>query len=550
LTLLNGQTATLTEETLIIADSKNPLAIAGVMGGLSSAVTEDTRTIFVESAYFSARLIRGKSRLYGLHTESSYRFERGIDEKMTSTAIDRVTELLVSLGHAVIGEKSIYCNAPYFTQRQKSLSLSSQKLNKVLGYAIALKKAKAILLQLGCELMTETAEIIEIMPPSHRHDLLNPEDLIHEIVRIDGYDKIPESPLLIEAAMPVLDPRAKAIREIKHFFASLGYAETVTYAFNEGKLTNEKTAIRLKNPLTRHLSVMRDNLIESLLMAQSYNEARQMQDIRLFEMGRVYSHSSSSQRKIGKANFNNGFAVGLEHSERWHVSAIPLGSSGPMDPRLRGGDGEIHQPLYIAGLWVGQALPTQWEASSTGVDFYTIKGHLESYFESQGNMNITYRPSEHSLFHPTQSADIFYKDHLIGVVGRLHPKLVAEYKLKNPPYLFEVQLEALLENKPIIYAPISPYPMVSRDLAFVMDENFSYEALEKAVRSVDVDCQLQIDLFDIYRGDKILHHQKSLAIRLQFSSLTKTLTEDMINGWVGQIINAVETQCGAILRGA
>ena len=503
LTLLDGQDIELDNKTLVIADADKALAIAGVMGGADSAVSDNTQTIFLESAFFTPHLLAGCARRYGLHTDSSHRFERGVDPTLQVKAIERATALLLDIVGGQAGNIIEYCDEQYMPTQQP-ITLRAERINALLGIELDANVISDALSRLGMQLQQEAMGVWQVTVPSFRFDLLNEADLIEEVARLYGYDNIPNSRL----PMPVQIHEAQDQHNLKKLQAILverGYQEAITYSFVDDKiqklLNPDVESIALANPLASDMAVMRTSLWTGLLQALSHNLKRQQPDIRLFETGLRF---------------------------------------------VQQGD-ELEQIAMISGVLTGRFALEQWGVQSRKLDFFDVKADIEALLSTQLK-EVAFARSQHSALHPGQSADIMLNGQNIGVLGALHPFVAKKLGLHSGVYVFELQLEALLISHVPKLTALSKFPSIRRDLAVVVNQEVAAEDILSCIRQYGTDILTHLQLFDVYQGEGVGLGQKSLALGLTFQATSRNLTDEEIEPVIKQVINELAKSCGASLR--
>jgi len=503
LTLLDGNSIQLDEESLVIAHGAGPLAIAGVMGGAKSGVTETTTSVFLECAFFSPLAIMGTGRRYGIQTDASQRYERGVDSELQNEAMERATALLIEIvgGNAgpvveVVDEASL----PGTTE----LTLRNERLAHLIGARIGDEEIFDILERLGLKPRTVT-EGWQITTPSHRFDISIEEDLVEEVCRIHGYDAIPTQTAL--AALPLKPSRRDRVTpaDLRKLMVHLGYNEAITYSFispewHDVFAPDIQPAV-LENPMSKEQSVMRTSLIPGLVDALVGNVARQSTSIRMFEYGQCFN----------------------------------------------GGVDNLEQGFRISGVLWGLKDPENWAQRAENVDFFDIKGDVERLVEVCGR-TVTFGASTRPEFHPGQSADIFIGDDTVGAVGRLSPELQRKLDVAGDVFVFECDAEPLLVKRQRRYDEVSRYPSIRRDLALVVRETVSSKSIEELIRETVGDLLVEFRLFDVYKGKGIDSIDKSLAVGLIFQDPAKTLTDSDVGALVEKAVVALEQEVGARLR--
>ncbi|MBA4382135.1 MAG: phenylalanine--tRNA ligase subunit beta [Sideroxydans sp.] len=498
LKLLNEQTIDLQGDMLVIADAKAPVALAGVMGGADSAVDDATTDIFLESAFFAPSVIVGKSRRLGFSSDSSYRFERGVDYAATAFALDRATQLILDVCGGQSGEVTeVLGELPV----RHPVKLRTSRVHRVLGISLPSEQIPQILSRLGMSYKQNGEEFI-VTPPSYRFDIEIEEDLIEEVARVHGYENILPAP--IQAPMCIL-PRNESQRPLAKILQSMvvrDYQETINYAFVdaawERDLCGNSSPITLKNPIASQMSVMRSSLLGGLLESLRTNLARKQSRVRLFEVGGCFSKSAN----------------GYEQYER------------------------------LAGLAYGGSQAEQWGVPSRNVDFYDVKGDVEALFAP---LSLTFKALPHPALHPGKSARILLDGNEIGWIGELHPQWQQTYDLPNPPVWFEVDMSALMGSSVPKAAGISRVPLVRRDIAVLADEGVLVDTLLTAMRGVKAPYVDDIGLFDVYRGKGVEQGKKSLAFRVLLQDTQKTLTESEIEPSIAMLVDVLNKN-GAQLR--
>ncbi len=504
LALLNGQTITLDSDTLVIADQKNPLALAGVMGGSDSAVSDETRTIFLECAFFTPQEIAGKARRYGLHTDSSHRFERGVDPSLQTRAIERATQLIVDIAGGNVGPIIEQTSATHLPVRP-TISLRKTRLAKLLGVTIEDALVEDILQRLGMSVEAK-ADSWSVTAPGVRFDIAIEADLIEEIARIYGYNQLPKSSSLMHSE---LQPATESVLELTRVADTLvdrGYQETITYSFVDEAIQKaiapDAELIRLQNPISSELSIMRTSLWCGLLKAALYNLNRQQNRIRLFETG---------LRFIKENN-------------------------------------ETLQQKAIAGLITGNTYPEQWGLTSKPADFYDIKADVQALFALTG-VKVTYLPDTHPALHPGQTAKITNAaGETIGFLGMLHPVLEKQLGFDNRVFLFELDQNLLLNKQLPRFKPLSKFPSVRRDLALIVKETISAQQIVACIHNINEPILQDVVIFDVYRGKGVAEDSKSIALGLFLQNDNQTLTDSEIDAIVNRVLENLTNKISAKLR--
>ncbi|MGH8493543.1 MAG: phenylalanine--tRNA ligase subunit beta [Moraxellaceae bacterium] len=505
LELLDGQTVKLRADTLVIADAEKVLAMAGIMGGQGSAVGDDTRDIFLESAFFAPLAIAGKARSYGLHTDSSHRFERGVDFALQVQAIERATELVRDICGGEPGPVMLVSASEHLPPRQP-ITLRASRIRQLLGIELPATEVEDILTRLGL-LVEKTGQGWQVVPPSWRFDISIEVDLIEELARIHGYDNFPSS--LPQAALRLSAQSETRTGEarLKRLLVDLGWQEAITMSFVEpgllAKFDPTTKPLTLANPISADLSVMRTTLWAGLIKALQYNQNRQQGRVRLFETG---------------------------------LRFVP------------GKDGLVQERM-LAGVACGSLAKELWSNSKNAIDFFDIKGNIESLFALLGASDrVAYSVAEHPALHPGQTAEIVVEGRQMGWVGRMHPSLLADLGLIGPVYLFEICLDALPDGVLPLARELSRFPEVRRDIAVLAERAVPADAILAAVREA-AGAELQdCRLFDVYAGSGVADDKRSLAIAMVWQHPERTLQEDEVQGRVEAVLKLLKARFGVVLR--
>lgn len=497
---LNEKTVTLADDTLVVADEKGALSLAGLMGGAASAVSDDTQNIVLEAAWFAPEIIAGKSRQYGFGSDSSFRFERGVDYRLQADAIERATELVLQICGGKAGEPvEVQGKLPEAEQVELRLG----RLKTVLGVEIPAEQVETILQHLGLQ-PEKTAEGFRVTAPSFRFDIEIEADLIEEIGRVYGYENIPDDYTSGRLKMLALPETRRPRFAVYNEMAARGYREVVSYAFVdeawERDFAANETPIRLQNPLAAQYAVMRSTLIGGLVEILQNNLNRKQNRVRVFEIARVFSKDSG---------------------------------------------GVFVQNERIGGLWYGSVLPEQWGEKTRNADFYDIKADVENLLK---NKAVQFVKADHPALHPGRAANIVSDGRVIGFVGELHPKWLQKYDLPQAPLLFEIDMDAVLGREKTRYQAVSKFQPARRDLAFVMPETMTHDDLILALKAKAGKLVQEISVFDVYRGTGLPDGMKSVAVKIILQDMENTLTDEMIEPQMSKLIQAAEA-AGAQLRG-
>ena len=500
--LLNESSVELKDDTLIIADDNSPLAIAGVMGGMSSSTQDDSTQILLESAFFEPVSIAGKARNYGLHTESSLRFERGVDFNITETAMDRATQLIID----ICGGEASDINSCVDTKALPELTpitITQAKIQKILGFELDANWIEEKFTNLDFEISKKTGDSWTIIPPSFRFDIRIPADLIEELARLYGYDKLPVQKLSLDANINATSEATIDKYDIAQSLVSRGYQEVITYSFVSEKYQNlidpEAKKITLSNPISADMSTMRSSLWAGLLQTVESNQRRGHTDARFFEIGLCF-----------------------------------------------GGVKADEQSNKLAGVVSGNRFDAQWSTELQPLDFFDAKADLESLLALTGTQ-FSFEVAEHSALQKGQTAKIILNDTQVGYIGALSPVVQKELSLSKC-YLFEIDLDAILSGKIAKYEAFSSYQQSARDIALVLDEATPVADLMSSIESMDQPHFVGVSLFDIYAGDNIESGKKSVALNLTYQSLEATLSDDEVNAKVDEVLALMQDKFSATQR--
>jgi len=502
--LLDGQACELSEQTLVIADESRAVAMAGIMGGLDTAVSENTTSIFLESAFFAPAAIAGRARQYGKRTDSSHRFERGVDYQLQNLALHRATELVLDLCGGKAGPEIKACE-PSCLPEQPVLTLRAERIKRVLGIAVDKQRVTQILQQLDMA-VTEGEDNWAVTAPTFRFDMALEVDLIEEIARIYGYNKFPSSGLQSTMRIQSCAETSCNVNELSQILVTRGYHEAITYSFVDSKLQEKfyatDTSVPLLNPISSDLGVMRQSLLPGLLAAMQYNLKRQQQRVRLFEYGRVFKQQS-----------------------------------------------ELIQDSAFSGIICGNILPEQWDIEDSSSNLYDIKNDMESLLRHiRADADITYREIEHKALHPGQSAEIIYENQVIGLVGSIHPAILRYLDMNQTAFAFELYLSRISPKSAIKFTKISKYPSVRRDISILVDQSVSAEKVMKCIENTASELLENLELFDVYQGEGIDIEKKSLALGLTFQRSSSTLTDEEVENIILRVINDLHSELGTTLR--
>ena len=511
LELLDDSKVKVAKDTLVIADQSQTLAMAGIMGGAASAVSDSTTDIFFESAWFDPIAIAGKARNYGKHTDSSHRFERGVDSELQVNAIERATALMLEICGGEAGPVTV-AEATDHLPKPASIQLRDKHLAQQLGVTIPADEVDGMLTRLGLTQEQRDADSGTWQSPSWRFDLAIEQDLVEEVARVYGYNNLP----VTTPAMAVeIKPSNEDVKPLNYFsdrLVSLGYQEAITYSFVDPEMMQifdpQRQAAKVSNPISQDLSVMRTSLWPGLVSSAIHNLNRQQPRVRLFEVGQCFIPTD-----------NKDAVAGLE------------------------------QNLALGGLICGSRAPTGWCADKDAVDFYDLKGDLEAILsDNQSIYKLVFRAASHPALHPGQSAEILSNDQQVGWIGRLHPAVEAKLEISKPIYVFHVDISMINEFTSIKAQEVSRFPEVRRDLAFMVAVDVPAQQLIDEARAAAGKSLSDLKLFDVYHGKDVETKGKSIALGLTFQHSSRTLTDEEINKSIEKVVSQLNQVLVAELR--
>jgi phenylalanyl-tRNA synthetase beta chain len=504
LVLLDESEVDLDEKVLVICDGKGPVAVGGIMGGLDSGVTADTHDILFESAYFNPVTIMGKARDFGMHTDASHRFERGVDPQGQVRAIERATALLIEIAGGEPGPV-LLAEEVGSVPRNRAVELRPERLNALVGCDIPRQTTESILQRLGMD-VAWTHDRWVVTAPSSRVDIEIEEDLIEEVARIYGYDKIPEAPVSGELA-PADSGHRVDLQLVREGLCAAGYQEAINYSFVDKRhleaVDHAQQVLPLANPLSSDMDVMRTTLLPGLLTSLARNIRRQQPRVRLFETGVA-------------------FVQGELMNEVQKISAVATGS----------------------------VLPEQWGESSRAMDFFDIKGDVERLFAMRGLVDKpVFESGDFSWMHPGACALVRLGSEPVGWCGALHPSVCKAFDIKKAVFAFELELDKLLDREVPFTKKLSRFPSVRRDLAMLLPEDVSYTQVHDCVTEVAGALLESMVVFDLYQGSNLKENYKSLAIGLIFNNVYSTLMDEDVDPVIETIVSELDSRLGAKLRG-
>lgn len=508
LVLLDGTTAKLNESTLVIADDEKALAIAGIFGGEHSGVSENTQDILLESAFFNPVAIAGQARSYGLHTDASHRYERGVDYNLQHEAMERATALLLDIVGGQAGPV-VEAVAPEHLPTVTAVKLRRARLDRVLGHHIDDETVTTILQRLGLDI-TFADQQWQANVPSYRFDIKREEDLIEEVARVYGYNNIPNVAPIAKLAMTQHNEAKLSVNTFRNTLLTRGYQEAITYSFVDPKMQSalhpNQDALVLPHPISIEMSVMRLSLMSGLLTTLVYNQNRQQNRIRLFEHGLKFIPDSQAE---------NG----------------------------------VRQEAVLGGVVYGSCYGEHWSLENRDVDFYDLKGDVEALLALSNNKaKFTIKAEQSDGLHPGQSAAIYVAGEKVGFIGALHPQLQKQFGINQTVYLFEINMQALNIRQLPQAKSVSKFPANRRDIAILVDEKVNAGDVLSVIENVGANQLVELNLFDVYRGQGIEPNQKSLAISLTLQAVDKTLEEKDINLVVETVVAELAKQFNATLR--
>jgi len=506
LVLLNEQEVELNEKVMVIADDEKALAIAGIMGGLSSSVTDATTEIFLESAFFAPLHIAGRARSFGLHTDASQRYERGVDFELPVMAMHRASQLIAELAGGEFGPITVAEN-PAVLPRREAIELEQAQVDQLLGYKVESDFITDALTRLGCEVTVKAEGQWSVVPPSHRYDMAIYQDLIEEVARIHGYDNI-------QISLPVIDVKLAKyqdqfeVAQLRQTAVTLGYQEAISFSFADLKLEKQLNPavnpLALANPISSDLAVMRSTLLSSLIPCVQYNVNRQQNRVRFFELGLRFDYqNAASIHDLKQIPTFALIATGSRTNESWHAKPQPM-------------------------------------------DFFDFKGDVEEILAA-ARLNVEYVRSERAWLHPGQSAEILADGQSIGYLGRLHPSLEDELDLATT-WVAELDQKAVLQTYVSNFTELSRFPSVRRDIALLISDKINVSEIQRLIEKTGGELLESTWLFDVYTGQGVEEGKRSLAFALLWQHPTRTLEDAEIKSGMDNILQVLENTYQATLR--
>ncbi|MBF6759618.1 phenylalanine--tRNA ligase subunit beta [Acinetobacter baumannii] len=506
LQLLNDQEVELQDDVIVIADDQKALAIAGIMGGLASSVTDDTTDIFLESAFFAPLAIAGRARRFGLHTDSSQRYERGVDFELPLIAMNRASQLIQELAGGEFGPITVAEKSDLLPKRE-AIELKQAQVDQLLGYKVAAEFITDALTRLGCEVTVQANGEWSVVPPSHRYDMAIYQDLIEEVARIDGYDNIQISLPSMDVQLAKYQDRFE-IAQLRQTVVTLGYQEAISFSFADAKLEKQLnpqvSPLMLANPISSDLAAMRSTLLSSLIPCVQYNLNRQQSRVRFFELGLRFDYQNANSIQ------------------------------------------DLKQIPTLALVAVGSREPESWHAKPQPMDFFDFKGEVEEILAA-GRVKVEYVRSERPWLHPGQSAEILVDGQSIGYLGRLHPSLENELDLSTT-WVAELDQAAVLQSYVSNFTELSRFPSVRRDIALLISDNINVRDIQQLIEKTGGELLDSTWLFDVYTGQGVEEGKRSLAFALLWQHPSRTLEDAEIKSGMDNIIQVLENTYQATLR--
>ncbi|BBT50325.1 phenylalanine--tRNA ligase subunit beta [Acinetobacter baumannii] len=506
LQLLNDQEVELQDDVMVIADDQKALAIAGIMGGLASSVTDDTTDIFLESAFFAPLAIAGRARRFGLHTDSSQRYERGVDFELPLIAMNRASQLIQELAGGEFGPITVAEKSDLLPKRE-AIELKQAQVDQLLGYKVAAEFITDALTRLGCEVTVQADGEWSVVPPSHRYDMAIYQDLIEEVARIDGYDNIQISLPSMDVQLAKYQDRFE-IAQLRQTVVTLGYQEAISFSFADAKLEKQLnpqvSPLMLANPISSDLAAMRSTLLSSLIPCVQYNLNRQQSRVRFFELGLRFDYQNANSIQ------------------------------------------DLRQIPTLALVAVGSREPESWHAKPQPMDFFDFKGEVEEILAA-GRVKVEYVRSERPWLHPGQSAEILVDGQSIGYLGRLHPSLENELDLSTT-WVAELDQAAVLQSYVSNFTELSRFPSVRRDIALLISDNINVRDIQQLIEKTGGELLDSTWLFDVYTGQGVEEGKRSLAFALLWQHPSRTLEDAEIKSGMDNIIQVLENTYQATLR--
>ena len=505
---LDGEERKLQTTDLVITDGTRAIALGGVMGGKNTEVSEETKNIILESAYFNPTTVRRTSAAHGLRSDSSARFEKGIDPNMQKAALARAVELILELCPNAVVESSV---GVVNKEEEKVVEITTSYINNYLGITLSTEEIAAILEGLSFTVEV-TGENLVVKVPTRRPDISIKQDLVEEVIRIYGYDNLASTlPKFSKTTRGGLTYSQRMVRDLRAVYASLGFNDTINYSLVSeeeatGYTLENHNKVRLLMPMTETHSTLRQSLVPGLLNTVQYNVARKQKDLKLLEIGRVF---------FGSGDDN-------------------------IQPK---------ETLYLSAVLTGEERATKWLKESSSLDFFAAKGYLEVVFERLGlDEKVTYKKSKLEGMHPGRFAEVYLGEKCIGFIGEVHPQVADKLGL-NTTYVFEINLDEVISESKVKpkYEEVTKYPEITRDIAMLVDVKDEYQNIYNVIELVNSKLITKVELFDLYVGAELLVGKKSLALTITYSDKQKTLTDEEVTAVHDKVLSAL-TEYGAIIR--
>jgi phenylalanyl-tRNA synthetase beta chain len=505
ITLLDERELVANDDTLVISDDSGAIGLAGIMGGLSTAVSDATIDVFFEAAFWPPEFMAGRARSYGLHTDASLRFERGVDPGGQARSVERATALLLEISGGDAGPL-VMTTASEFIPKRESIRVRRARVAQLLGIEIDDETVAGILRRLGLS-VTPSGDGWDVVAPGYRFDIEIEADLIEEIARVFGYDEIPETTAVAETPLEVVTESTVDLDEAAMALVVRDFQEIITYSFVDAdsnkRLTDVDPVLVLSNPISSEMSVMRSSLWPGMLMATASNASRQQERIRLFEIGKSFHGTLDNHNEV----------------------------------------------VRIAGVVTGTALPEQWDVKSQFVDFFDIKSDICALLSLAGDTaKVEFLATEHVALQPGQAASIVRDGVLLGIIGKLHPRHMKHFELKREVFVFELDAAAALTSRPPKAQIVSKFPSIRRDIAVVVDDKITADELIEAVASSAPELISTVRIFDIYKGPGIEAGLKSVALGLILQETSRTLTDEDADAAMTAAVRKLEEKFAAQLR--
>ena len=505
-TLLDEREVAPSERTVVISDDSGAIGLAGIMGGLSTMVTDETTDVFFEGAFWPPAVMAGRARALGMHTDASLRFERGVDPEGQARAVDRAVELLLEICGGEAGPLRDDVDENRLPKR-KPVALTGARLRQVLGCEIPAKKVTEILTHLGF-VVTESEHDWSVAVPSHRFDIAIEDDLVEEVARVYGYDRIPEATATLRMPLSAVPETAVDAATVADTLVARGYHEVITYSFVDKALdetiSGDTNELALSNPISSEMSVMRASLWTGMLQTAASNLARQRERVRIFEIGNSYHGTLDTPREVQR----------------------------------------------VAGLVVGAVRDEHWSEKPQNTDFYDVKADIEALFEVAGWSDVArFKAATHPALQPGQTAELLRNDQRVGWFGKLHPRIARAFELKSGAiYAFELDVDAAFATHVPTAESISKFPAVRRDVAFVVDDDVIAADVLSAVRRASPELIRDVKIFDVYRGKSIEAGRKSIALGLILQETSRTLVDVDADAVIDAAVQIIIQEFDAELR--